>query len=276
MNQVNYKAKNKPQDVINRIEAFAIQSKRIIGFGDSVWENLEESLKEFEFKLGDILIVASKVVSMEQNDAVKLDDVSPSEWAMELAKDADLDPRVAELVIQESGGEIYGSVWKAILAKTSFGLGANAGIDLSNVPKGYALLLPKNPDKFALDIHLKLKQKYNLSIPVILADSRTIPLRRGTSGVTIGLAGMEPIIDERGHKDLYGYKMQITTRAIADNVATVANLLMGETDERIPFSVVRGVEFIQSEQSGIQTALMPPDQCIYFAPFLKTRRKLDG
>ena len=226
-----------------------------------------------QLREGDVLVIASKVVAMEQRAAVELAEVNPSQWAEELGNQAKLDPRVAQLVIEESGGEIYGSVPKAILAKTKFGISANAGIDLSNAPSGWALLLPRDPDTYAEEFRKKLWQRFHLDIPVIIADSRTIPLRRGTTGIAIGLSGMDPVIDERGQEDLYGYEMQITTRAVADNLATVANLLMGETNERTPFAVISGADFIRSERATLKSTLMPSDQCIYFAPFMKLYRE---
>lgn len=258
------------------IHARSIRSTRIVGFGDSVFEEFLRSIENEGVGLqeGDVLVIASKVVAMEQKAAVELATVTPGSRAVELGEAAKLDPRVAQLVIDESGGEIYGSVPKAILAKTQFGISANAGIDLSNAPEGFALLLPRSPDEYAEGFRQQIKEKFGLDIPVIIADSRTIPLRRGTTGIAIGLSGMDPVIDERGQHDLYGYEMQITTRAVADNLATVANLLMGETDERTPFAIISGADFIRSDRSTIKSTLMPSDQCIYFAPFMKLYRKL--
>ncbi len=257
------------------IQARSIRSTKIVGFGESVFEELINSLEAegIEFTEGDVLVIASKVVAMEQKAAVRLEEVVPSARAIELGEQAKLDPRVAQLVIEESGGEIYGSVPKAILAKTRFGISANAGIDLSNAPTGWALLLPREPDEYAERFRQQIHERFGIDIPVIIADSRTIPLRRGTTGIAIGLSGMDPVIDERGQEDLYGYEMQITTRAVADNLATVANLLMGETNERTPFAIISGADFIRSEKATLRSTLMPSDQCIYFAPFMKLYRK---
>ncbi len=261
---------------MRKLEAFSIRSTKIIGFGDSVYKEFVKSMEDAHVELEDnqILVIASKVVAMEQRAAVRLDEVEPSEWAKELAVESKLDPRVIQLVINESGGEIFGSVPRAILARTIYGVSANAGIDLSNAPSGYALLLPRDPDAYAQRFHKQLRDDFGVFVPVIIADSRTIPLRRGTTGVAIGLAGIDPVIDERGQSDLYGYQMQITTRAVADNVATVANLLMGETNERTPFAIVKGIQFKEDMKATLSSTLMPPDQCIYFAPFMELRKKL--
>ncbi len=256
---------------VRTLKAFSVKSTKIIGFGESVYDEFVKSINKegITLKKGDVLVIASKVVAMEQKAAVKLDSIKPSDWAKELGEEAKMDSRVAQLVIDESKGKIFGCVPKAILAKTPYGISANAGIDLSNAPDGYALLLPRNPSSYAETIRKKILEDFGIDVPVIIADSRTIPLRRGTTGVTIGLAGMDPVIDERGSHDLYGYEMQITTRAIADNLATVANLLMGETDEQTPFAIISGVEYNQNEKATLKSTLMPEDQCIYFAPFMK-------
>lgn len=253
------------------VEIFPIKSSKIIGFGENVLDHLVDALEchNIEFKDGDILAVTSKVISMQQKSAVLLDDIKPSQEAIDLAIDASMDPRVAQLVIDESEGEVLGSVFHAILAKTPYGLSANAGIDQSNCPKGYALLLPRNPNEEADKIRIFINEKYGVEIAVVITDSRTIPLRRGTTAVAIGLSGMEPIIDDRGNKDLYGYTMTISTRAIADNVANCTNLVMGETDEQTPFALARGIQFIASKEHTMFSALMPEDQCLYFAPLMK-------
>lgn len=256
---------------MDSVEVFAFQSQNIINFGEDVTQEFIKSVHEQKFVLedGDVVIITSKVLTMEQKAAVRLDEITPTEEAKKLAEKSKTDPRFAQLVINESDNQIYGAVFHAILAKTPYGLSANAGIDMSNAPEGYALLLPRNPDLEARRIQKRLEKQFGIKISVLISDSRTIPLRRGTTAVAIGIAGMNPLIDERGKNDLYGYKMSITTRAIADNIATAANLLMGETTERRPFAVVRGVSYEVTEEASMSSALMPEDQCLYFAPLLE-------
>lgn len=253
---------------VGKLEAFSFQAKSILAFGDRVTEAIDLALEEFEFCPGDVLVIASKLFSMQEKSAVLLESVIPSELAEQIASEAKMDPRFVQLVLNESD-KIYGFVPKAVLSQTFAGINANAGIDMSNAPNGYALLLPKNLDECAKEIYDHLYNKYKFPIPVIITDSKTIPLRRGTSGQTISLYGMEPVIDDRGKNDLYNYRMQISTRAIADNIATVATILMGETNERTPFAVVRGAEYTTSTTANLKQAMMPEDQCLYFAPFIK-------
>jgi coenzyme F420-0:L-glutamate ligase / coenzyme F420-1:gamma-L-glutamate ligase len=255
---------------VDNLRALAIQSPKIHEFGDSVTNILFQSMEDqkIKFEEGDILVVASKVVSMEEKRGILLADVKVSEKAKKLAEETGIKPEVVELILKESL-KIYGYVYKAILTKTTTGLNANAGIDMSNAPHGYALLLPEDPEKSAEKIRLEIEKKYNIYIPVIITDSKTIPLRRGTTGAAIGVSGMTPVIDDRGKDDLYGYKMTISTRGVADNVATVGNLLMGETNERTPFVIVKGVKYIKGEDPEQLSAIMPEDECLYFSPFIK-------
>jgi coenzyme F420-0:L-glutamate ligase/coenzyme F420-1:gamma-L-glutamate ligase len=257
--------------LVRPLEIFPLQSPRIINFGESVYDSFVEAIKSSQLILqeNDVISVTSKVYSMQEKAATKLVDVEPSKEAVEIAKLASMDPRVVQLVLDESDGPAYGQVFHAILVKTPYGLSANAGIDLSNCPEGYALLLPKEPDKLAREFRNKIKDDFGINVAVIITDSRTIPLRRGAMAVAIGIAGMEPVIDERGNIDLYGYVMTISTRAIADNIASSTSLVMGETNERIPFAVVRGVNYNIAEKSTMLSTNMPEDQCLYFGPLLR-------
>lgn len=253
------------------IQIFSLKSSKIIGWGDSVFEVFVESLKlqEFDIHNSDVIVITSKIYSMEQESAVVLDTVIPSPRAIELAEKSKLDPRIAQLVLDESNGEVYGAVYKAILAKTDSGLSSNAGIDQSNCPEGYALLLPAHPDKIAQDFRNQVKQHFNKEIAVIITDSKTIPLKIGSSAIAIGIAGIEPIIDAKGKLDLYGEPLTLTRSALADNLATAANLIMGETNERTPFGIIRGLEYVKGENVSVKSTIIPEKYCLYFAPLLE-------
>lgn len=259
---------------MSSLQAFGLPVNKIIEPGEAIFPYFTKSLQQENITLqhDDVIVIASKIVAVEQQDIVKLASVTPSQQAKEWSEKSAIDPRVVELILKESTG-IYGNVYKAILTMTPYGLNANAGIDLSNIPNGYAILLPKNPSAFAEKFRMHVWETYHIKVPVIITDSKTIPLRRGTTGSAIGVAGMNPIIDERGHDDLFGSKMLITTKAIADNIATVGNILMGETNERTPFAIVRDVKYEKSDSPDLNIALMPPDQCLYFAPFMKLWRE---
>ncbi len=141
----------------------------------------------------------------------------------------------------------------------------NAGIDNSNTPKGFSILWPKEPFKTARLIRQELVQGSNLKkFGVLITDSHCQPLRLGTSGIAIGWAGFEGVLDERGKHDLFGKKMEYTRIAIADNLASSANLLMGETDAAIPFVIIRGFDAVwNNKKASAENYFISPKECIY-------------
>ncbi|MEW5840354.1 MAG: coenzyme F420-0:L-glutamate ligase [Thermoproteota archaeon] len=200
--------------------------------------DLADSL-EFDFHDGDILVVSSKFVAMSEGRVVKLDSVTPGARARRAAKKFKMDdPRLAQLVLDESD-EVVGGIAGFMLTIRKGMIAPNAGIDKSNVPAGYAILYPKDPFKSARDLRQKFKEK-GLNVGVVVADSRLMPTRRGTTGVAIACAGFEPTSDERGKQDLFGNRLRVTFRAVADSLATAGVAVMGESSESTPAAVVRG------------------------------------
>lgn len=141
----------------------------------------------------------------------------------------------------------------------------NAGIDRSNVPSGMAVLWPEDSFGNAEKIRKELMKEYGLKkFGVVISDSHCQPLRLGTSGIAIGWAGIEGVRDDRGAKDLYGKKMVYTRVAVADNLASTANLEMGETNASVPFVLIRGakVEFT-GKKANEKDYFISPEECIY-------------
>jgi coenzyme F420-0:L-glutamate ligase len=199
--------------------------------------DLFEALK-FDFRDGDILVMSSKFVAMSEGNVVRLDSVKPGAKAKRLAKKFKMDARLAQLVLDESD-EIVGGIAGFALAIRKGMIAPNAGIDKSNVPPGHVILYPKNPFASAEELRKKFAEA-GLRVGVVLADSRLMPTRRGTTGVAIACAGFEPTADERGKKDLFGNKLRVTFRAIADGLASMGVAVMGESAESTPAAVVRG------------------------------------
>lgn len=200
--------------------------------------DLFEALQSFAYRDGDILVVSSKFVAMSEGRVVKLDSVKPGAEAKRLARKLKMDPQLAELVIKESD-LIVGGIPGFALAIRKGMMAPNAGIDKSNVPAGHAILYPKNPFASAEMLRQKF-QDSGIKLGVILADSRLMPTRRGTTGIAIAAAGFEPVEDDRGKKDLFGNTLRVTFRAVADSLATAAVAVMGESSESLPAVVVRG------------------------------------
>ena len=220
-------------------------------------------------KEGDIVVIAEKVVATSQGRVVSLSDVKQiSQEAKELSELYDMDERYVELIIREAS-MILGGMTHVILAKVNDFLIANAGIDQSNAGPDKVVLLPNNLKKEVWKFREVFKKKYNLNdLGVIIADSRVQPLRKGTIGIAIATAGFEPIEDLIGHPDLFNRPMQITMRAISDDLASAAQFLLSEADQRTPVVIIRGSE-IEFTEHPISTPEMAPEECLYMNIFSK-------
>ena len=223
-----------------------------------------ESLKE-----GDIIVIAEKVIATSQGRVINLSDVTNvSEKAKEMAKEYDMDERFVELIIQEAS-MILGGMTHVILAKVNNFLIANAGIDQSNAGPNRVVLLPKDLKKVVWEYWKELRKEFGIEkLGVIIADSRVQPLRKGTIGIAIATAGFEPVEDLRGHPDLFNRPMEITMRAIADDLTSAAQFLLSEADQQTPVVIIRGsnVEFTDNPQL---TPEMAPEECLYMNIFSK-------
>lgn len=199
----------------------------------------------------DILILSSKIVALSQGRIVNLRKVKPGALAIALSKKVTHygrgreDPRVIELTLREADVLLPG---KMLLALKNGILIPSAGIDLSNAPAEHAILWPEKPRETAAKIRDELTDKRQTDaskgkikkLGVIICDSFCQPLRAGTSGVALAWAGFEGVEDCRGKHDLFGKKLAVTRKAVADNLCSAALLVMGETNEKIPFAIVRG------------------------------------
>jgi coenzyme F420-0:L-glutamate ligase len=177
-----------------------------------------------------------------------------------------MDPRTVEVVIRESDS-IVGGIKGFLLCMKGGTLLPNAGVDASNAPPGCVTPLPKNPDQSALVIKNSIGEKTGAKVGVIIADSRTHAMRLGCSGVAIGSAGITSVIDDRGRSDLFGRKLEVTKRAVADNIASAAELVMGEADECIPAAIIRGLGMPIGDQIGIET--IDAEECLFMGVFCK-------
>lgn len=203
-----------------------------------------------QLQSGDILVVTQKIVSKSENRLVNLTQVQPSRTAIDLAQKVNKDPRLVELVLQESK-KVIRSAKNILIVEHKLGfICANAGIDHSNVngPWGlqddWVLLLPENPDASARTIRDEIEKLSGINgIGVMIIDSHSRAWRIGTVGTTIGLAGIPGIVDLRGRNDIFGYKMQYTIISAADELAAAASLVMGQIDEKIPVVHVRGFPY---------------------------------
>lgn len=209
----------------------------------------------------DVIVIASSALATAQGQLKKLTDVKPSPTAKKLARRSGLEPEFVQIVLKEAD-KVFGPVKGAIATLKDGMLCANAGVDHTNAPLGQVTLAPRNPDQAAADILKGLRKRISGRLGVIIADSHVQPLRLGTVGQAIGVAGIEPAADCRGKRDLFGRKLRITFRGVADQLASAAQVEMGEADERVPVVVIRWakVEFAEKPKTSVKIS---PKLCLY-------------
>jgi len=201
---------------------------------------------------GDLLVLAQKIVSKAEGRLVALEGIAPSPRALELAARAQKDPRLVELILQESV-EVVRCVPGVIIVRNRQGVVlANAGIDQSNVrqeegPK--ALLWPSDPDASAADLRRRLKAGSGVDMPVVINDSLGRAWRNGTIGTAIGSSGITTLLDMRGQADRHGRALISTEIGGADEIAAAASLLMGQAAEGRPAILVRGLKFAMDNEA---------------------------
>lgn len=236
------------------IRVIPLRMSRDVKPGDRLYRLVLRALISNKVTLenGDVIVIAQKIVSKAEGQIVRLNSLTPSSFAMQLAEAYKKDPRLTELIIRQSKSIVRISNG-IIISETRHGfICANAGVDQSNVinSKETALLLPDDPDASAKKIMYKLKEKTNKEIAVVITDSFGRPFRNGQTNVAIGLAGMVPIKSYIGEEDMYGKKLKVTEIAIVDEIASAAELVMGKS-KGIPVVVIKGFDFVKSENASI-------------------------
>lgn len=251
----------------------------LIRHGDDLADILVTALEASHLTLEDhdILVLTSKIVSKAEGRMVDLATVTPSKRAQELAAKSEKDPRLVELMLQESNEILRVRVGTIIVEHRLGFVCANAGIDHSNVgfpgdafdqtteaasTDEFVLLLPNNPDQSAAAIRSCIEKRTGRRIGVMIIDSHGRPWRIGTVGVCIGLSGIPAVIDERGWKDLFGRELRITIVGVADELAAAASLVMGQAAEGAPAVHVRGFPYPLREGS-LKELLRPKDQDMF-------------
>jgi len=242
---------------------------RAVKPGDNLVEVILDSVREQQLELenDDVLALTSKIVSYSQGRVVKLGEVKPSAKAKKMAKKYSLEPEFAELLLDEAE-KVYGGVEKAVLTLRENILTANAGIDNKNAPLGSVVLWPENLVKWLKNFRDEVNRKTGRRVAVMVVDSGLIPLRIGTVGLALAVAGFDPIREWRGKRDLYGRPIMITRHAVADDLASAAHLLMGEAAEKTPVVLIKDapVDF-DDNVHGSAEMMMPFKECIFMNTF---------
>jgi coenzyme F420-0:L-glutamate ligase / coenzyme F420-1:gamma-L-glutamate ligase len=198
-----------------------------------------ETLRE-----GDIVAVAQKIVSKAEGRMVRLADVVPAPAAQALAAETGKDPRLCQLLLDETRGIVRQRAGLAIVEDIRGLVLANAGIDASNVSADgeSVLLLPRDPDASAARLHEAIAARCGVRPGVVILDSIGRAWRMGTVGTAIGVAGIPALLDLRGRPDMHGRKLETSELGLADEIAAAASLLMGQADEHCPAVLVRGLD----------------------------------
>jgi coenzyme F420-0:L-glutamate ligase/coenzyme F420-1:gamma-L-glutamate ligase len=238
--------------------------------GDDLAAIIVNALNDAQIDLqdNDILVLAQKIVSKSENRLVNLATIKPSDEASVIANHTGKDPRLAELLLQESKEILRMRPGTAIVEHNLGFVCANAGIDHSNVAgegndqNDWVLLLPEDPDRSASRIRSTLEAISGKTIGVMIIDSHGRAWRIGTVGITIGLSGVPALIDERGWQDLFGYTLQITIVGVADELAAAASLMMGQAAEGTPIVHARGFPYPLRDGS-LKELIRPKEQDMF-------------
>ncbi|MFN8481922.1 MAG: coenzyme F420-0:L-glutamate ligase [Anaerolineae bacterium] len=236
----------------------AVPNLPVIQPGDDLGALVVASLAEADWPLadGDVVVVAQKVISKVENRLARLDKVQPGEEAQALAGRIGKDPRLVQLVLNEAREVVRTGPGLLIVEQRNGLICANAGIDRSNIQQAgegeWVALLPLDPDLSARRLRDRLVDLTGKRVAVIITDTHGRPWRDGASGIAIGVAGIAPLQDRRGERDLFGYELQHTIVGLADQAASAASLLQGQAAEGQPVVVVRGLAYEAREASAAE------------------------
>lgn len=207
-----------------RLEVFGVDGLPEVRRGDDLAGMIAGTVDLVD---GDVVVVTQKVVSKAEGAMVEVD--------------AD-DPRGHRQVVEDESVRVLRRRGDLVISETKHGfVCANAGVDLSNVERGQAALLPEDSDRSARRIRDGLRARAGVEVAVIVSDTFGRPWRRGVTDVAIGCAGIGAILDLRGTADALGREMQVTEVAVVDELACAAELVMGKSDG-VPVAVVRGID----------------------------------
>jgi len=248
------------------IRIIGLKGLPIINEGDDLTALLCKAAEEQRTPIqdGDIIVVSHVVVSRAEGSTVNLDDVKPSEFAKRFAQQFDKDPALVEVVLRQSKGIARMGDGKLIVESVHGFVCANAGVDKSNVPgERNVALLPKNPDLSAQKMRQKIGELTGKDVAVIVSDTHGRPLREGEINIAIGVAGISPIRDRRGEKDLFGYVLRVKRTAVADELASAAELVIGQADEGTPVALIRGYQYEKSDEAKATELIRPREKDLF-------------
>ncbi|MFQ5759176.1 MAG: coenzyme F420-0:L-glutamate ligase [Candidatus Bathyarchaeia archaeon] len=226
------------------VSIIGLEGFPLVEVGDDLAKIIVETARKNTVPVrdGDIVVVAQKIVSKAEGRVVKLRDVKPSERAKKMAKVASKDPRFVELVLKEAKKVLKLSPETLIVENEKGLVCINAGIDKSNVSgEDVYSLLPKDPDESAKRIRSRIMRLTGKRVAVIISDTYSRPFRKGQVEFAIGVAGIDPFKDYRGQGDLFNYVLKVKNIALVDEIASAAELVMGQGREAMPVVIIRNL-----------------------------------
>lgn len=249
---------------MKRVELIGLAGIAEVQPGDSLGQLICDACAGQNLALadGDVLVIAQKIVSKAEGRMVVLETVQPSARARELARELGKEAELIEVILGESR-QVIRTGGRAMIVETHHGfVCANAGVDQSNVGLKQVALLPQDADRSARQIRAEINRRTGKLVGVIISDSFGRAWRVGTVDVAVGVAGINPIKDERGLKDRHGYELKAAVAAVADELASAAELAMGKRDG-VPVAIVRGYDIEIKEEGSVKELLRPEAEDLF-------------
>jgi coenzyme F420-0:L-glutamate ligase/coenzyme F420-1:gamma-L-glutamate ligase len=245
------------------IEIIGLEGIPLIKEGDNLGEIIVGAAGKsgVDIRDGVVIVITQKIISRAEGRLIDLGRVTPSPFALKIARDTNKDPRHVEVVLRETGRVVRMRGGIMIMETRHGFVCANAGVDLSNIEGGMVCLLPLNPDLSADGIRREVYRLTGREVAVVITDTWGRPWRLGQVDFAIGVSGMSPFRDYRGEVDRFGYELRVTYIAVADELASAAELAKGKL-KQIPVVVIRGYDYPEGEGSG-REMVRPPENDLF-------------
>lgn len=245
------------------MQLIALKGLPLVKKGDEVGKLIVGAAQKQGLRLedGDVIVVAQTIISKAEGNVVDLRGVKPSKKAEQIAARLDKNPREVEVILQQSSEIVR--LGHVIISRTKHGfVCANAGVDHTNVDPEHVTILPDDPDASAAGIRDFIKRKLGTEVSVIISDTQGRAFRMGCVGVAVGVAGMSPLLDLRGKRDLHDKELRVTITSPADALAAAAVSVMGEANEDTPVVVVKGAIY-EREDGNARELVMPLERDLF-------------
>lgn len=247
---------------MDAVKIVAIEGLPLIQAGDDLPKYIVNAANKqgTPVQENDVIVITHVVVSKAEGNIINLDTIVPSDQAMEIAQKTSKDPAMVEVVLRQTK-EIIRVGENSIITETRNGIVcANAGVDRSNVAgERNVVPLPEDPNISAERIRREIKSLTGANVAVIISDTHGRPFRNGEINVAVGVSGIKPIRDRRGEKDLFGYILRVKQTAVADELASAAELVIGQANEGFPVAIIRGYSY-QTAGQALSTDMTRPKE----------------